>query len=125
MTTVQEILTFLETLAPRYMKMEWDNVGLLCGRPGREVRRILVALDPFENVCREAAEWGAELLVTHHPLIFQPVRALTDDTSVGRCLLFLAARDMAAINAHTNLDCAPGGVNDCLAGALGLEETVV
>ncbi len=68
---------------------------------------------------------GAELLVTHHPLIFQPVRALTDDTSVGRCLLFLAARDMAAINAHTNLDCAPGGVNDCLAGALGLEETVV
>ena len=125
MTTVQEILTFLETLAPRYMKMEWDNVGLLCGRPGREVRRILVALDPFEDVCREAAEWGAELLVTHHPLIFQPVRALTDDTSVGRCLLFLAARDMAAINAHTNLDCAPGGVNDCLAGALGLEETVV
>lgn len=118
MTTVQEILTFLETLAPRYMKMEWDNVGLLCGRPGREVRRILVALDPFEDVCREAAEWGAELLVTHHPLIFQPVRALTDDTSVGRCLLFLAARDMAAINAHTNLDCAPGGVNDCLPGAL-------
>ncbi len=58
MTTVQEILTFLETLAPRYMKMEWDNVGLLCGRPGREVRRILVALDPFEDVCREAAEWG-------------------------------------------------------------------
>ena len=76
------------------------------GRAGRS-GGFLVALDPFEDVCREAAEWGAELLVTHHPLIFQPVRALTDDTSVGRCLLFLAARDMAAINAHTNLDCAP------------------
>ena len=94
-------------------------------RQGREVRRILVALDPFQDVCQEAADWGAELLVTHHPLIFQPPRSITDDTSVGRCILFLAARDMAAINAHTNLDCAPGGVNDCLAGALGLEETVV
>ena len=79
----------------------------------------------FQDVCQEAADWGAELLVTHHPLIFQPPQSITDDTSVGRCILFLAARDMAAINAHTNLDCAPGGVNDCLAGALGLEETVV
>ena len=125
MITVGDVLEFLETLAPRYMKMDWDHVGLLCGRSGREVRRILVALDPFQDVCQEAADWGAELLVTHHPLIFQPPRSITDDTSVGRCILFLAARDMAAINAHTNLDCAPGGVNDCLAGALGLEETVV
>lgn len=125
MNTVGDVLEFLETLAPRYMKMDWDHVGLLCGRSGREVRRILVALDPFQDVCQEAADWGAELLVTHHPLIFQPPQSITDDTSVGRCILFLAARDMAAINAHTNLDCAPGGVNDCLAGALGLEETVV
>lgn len=123
MNTVGDVLEFLETLAPRYMKMDWDHVGLLCGRSGREVRRILVALDPFQDVCQEAADWGAELLVTHHPLIFQPPQSITDDTSVGRCILFLAARDMAAINAHTNLDCAPGGVNDCLAGALGLEET--
>ena len=72
MTTVQDVLDFLQTLAPQYMKMDWDNVGLLCGRPDREVRRILVALDPFEAVCREAADWQAELLVTHHPLIFQP-----------------------------------------------------
>lgn len=110
MNTVGDVLEFLETLAPRYMKMDWDHVGLLCGRSGREVRRILVALDPFQDVCQEAADWGAELLVTHHPLIFQPPQSITDDTSVGRCILFLAARDMAAINAHTNLDCAPGGV---------------
>ena len=120
MNTVGDVLEFLETLAPRYMKMDWDHVGLLCGRSGREVRRILVALDPFQDVCQEAADWGAELLVTHHPLIFQPPQSITDDTSVGRCILFLAARDMAAINAHTNLDCAPGGVNDCLAGAESL-----
>ena len=59
MTTVQDVLDFLQTLAPQYMKMDWDNVGLLCGRPDREVRRILVALDPFEAVCREAADWQA------------------------------------------------------------------
>ena len=68
MNTVGDVLEFLETLAPRYMKMDWDHVGLLCGRSGREVRRILVALDPFQDVCQEAADWGAELLVTHHPL---------------------------------------------------------
>ena len=125
MTTVQDVLEFLQTLAPQYMKMDWDNVGLLCGRPDREVRRILVALDPFEAVCREAADWQAELLVTHHPLIFQPLPSVTDGTSAGRCILFLAARGIAAVNAHTNLDCAPGGVNDCLAHVLGLEQVEV
>ena len=71
MSTVKDILEFLETLAPRSMKMEWDNVGLLCGSKAAEVTTILVALDPFEGVCREAAEIGAQLIVTHHPLIFR------------------------------------------------------
>ena len=123
--TAKDILQFLETLAPRTMKMDWDNVGLLCGRESREVNRILVALDPFEGVCQEAARWGADLIVTHHPLIFTAPRAITDDTSVGRSILFLARHDIAAINAHTNLDCAPGGVNDCLASVLGLEQVRV
>lgn len=123
--TVKEVLEFLETLAPRYMKMDWDNVGLLCGRRDKEVQKILVALDPFEDVCREAAKWGADLIVTHHPLIFEAPRSITDETSVGRSILFLAAHDIAAVNAHTNLDCAPGGVNDCLAAALGLENARV
>lgn len=118
--TVSDVLTFLETIAPRYMKMDWDNVGLLCGRRDKEVHRILVALDPFEGVCREAENWGADLIVTHHPLIFEAPRAITDETSVGRSILFLARHDIAAINAHTNLDCAPGGVNDVLASTLGL-----
>ena len=56
MNTVGDVLEFLETLAPRYMKRDWDHVGLLCGRSGREVRRILVALDPFQDVCQEAAD---------------------------------------------------------------------
>lgn len=122
---VKDVLAYLETLAPRYMKMDWDNVGLLCGRETKTVERILVALDPFEDVCREAISWGADVIVTHHPLIFQAPRAITEDTSVGRCILTLAAHDIAAVNAHTNLDCAPGGVNDVLAERLGLSEVRV
>ena len=123
--TVQEILDYLQTLAPVHMKYEWDNVGLLCGRRTQLVRRVLVALDPFEDVCQEAAELGADLIVTHHPLIFSPARSVTDDDPVGRCILLLAANGIAAINAHTNLDCAPGGVNDVLAQTLGLEDIQV
>ena len=121
MTTVADILRFLETLAPRSMKMDWDNVGLLCGSKSAEVTKVLVALDPFEGVCHEAADVGAQLIVTHHPLIFRAPKAITDDTSIGRSIMFLCAHGISAINAHTNLDQVPGGVNDVLAAKLGLE----
>ena len=125
MTTVKDILQFLQTVAPKSMKMDWDNVGLLCGSEKQEVTKILVALDPFESVCREAAEVGADLLVTHHPLIFQPPKSITDDDGVGRAILQLIRSGISAVNAHTNLDCAPGGVIDVLARTLGLEEISV
>ena len=121
MATVNDILQFVETLAPRELKMDWDNVGLLCGSKNAEVTRILVALDPFEGVCKEAADTGAQLIVTHHPLIFQAPTAITDETSVGRSIMLLCRHGISAINAHTNLDCAEGGVNDVLAARLGLE----
>ena len=123
--TVHDILTFVETLAPLSMKYDWDNVGLLCGSAGQEVHKILVALDPFEGVCREAADKGADLLVTHHPLIFRPRKSVTDGDDVGRSILFLAKHGISALNAHTNLDCAPGGVNDVLAETLGLADVEV
>ena len=125
MATVADILSFLETLAPRNMKMDWDNVGLLCGSKRTPVTKILVALDPFEGVCREAAEIGAQLIVTHHPIIFQPLRNVTDETSIGRAIRILCKHDISAINAHTNLDQAPGGVNDVLARTLGLADISV
>ena len=124
MATVKDILNFLETLAPASSKMEWDNVGLLCGSKNAEVTKILVALDPFEGVCQEAASIGAELIVTHHPLIFQPARSVTDETSIGRSIMLLCSRGISAVNAHTNLDVAPGGVNDVLAAKLGLTNIV-
>ncbi len=120
MITVNDVLRSVETLAPRHMKMEWDNVGLLCGSKAQPVKKILVALDPFENVCQEAITLGADLIVTHHALIFRPINAITDDTETGRSIMLLCRNGISAINAHTNLDCAPGGVNDTLAQTLGL-----
>lgn len=121
MATVADILAFLDTLAPRSLKMDWDNCGMLCGRPGREVHRILVALDPFDTVIDEAIRVKADLLVTHHPLIFRNgLMAVNEDTEAGRCVLKLVENSIAAINAHTNLDIAPGGINDVLAQTLGL-----
>lgn len=125
MATVNEILTFLDTLAPRHMKMDWDNVGLLCGSKKTEVTKILVALDPFEGVCKEAVDFGAQLIVTHHPLIFKALKSVTDETSIGRSIQLLCREGISAINAHTNLDCAPGGVNDRLAAALDLADVQV
>ena len=125
MATVADILRYIETdLAPRSMKMDWDNVGLNCGHMDRPVTKILVALDPFEHVCREAKEFGAELLVTHHVLIFRP-GFITDTTAQNRNVLFLIENGIAHINAHTNLDLAPRGVNDVLAATLGLESVQI
>ena len=119
MTTVSDILTFVETLAPRSMAMDWDNVGLNCGYSDRPVKKILVALDPFTHVCREAKEVGADLLVTHHALIWKP-GFINDTNNQGRNTLFLIENGIAHINAHTNLDQAPGGVNDTLAKKLAM-----
>ncbi len=126
MTTVADILAYLEALAPGYMTEDWDNAGLLCGHKDCQVRKILVALDPFYSVCQEAIAEKADLIVTHHPLIFRDaMAAVNDDTQTGRCLLTLIEHGIAAINAHTNLDKAPGGINDVLASTLGLRNIEV
>ena len=124
MATVADILKFIETVAPPRMKEDWDNVGLNCGRADRPVTKILVALDPFTHVCREAKETGADLLVTHHALIWRP-GFITDRDNQGRNTIFLIENGIAHINAHTNLDIAPGGVNDVLAAKLGLEHVEI
>ena len=119
MATVKNILDFIQTIAPVSMKEDWDNVGLNCGHADQEVTKLLIALDPFENVCKETKEIGAQLLVTHHALIWEQ-GFITDQTEQGKNSLFLIENKIAHINAHTNLDCAPGGVNDILATKLGL-----
>lgn len=124
MPTVSDIMKYMDTIAPPNMKESWDNVGLNCGHSDAAVSKILVALDPFPHVCQEAKEWGAQLLVTHHALIWKP-GFITDGSVWGQSTLFLIENGIAHINAHTNLDCAPGGVNDVLAATLGLQNIEV
>ena len=116
-----DVYRALDQWAPFDIQMDFDNAGFLVGRGEREVRRVLVSLDITEAVAAEAGRWGAELIVSHHPVIFHPVKALTDQTSTGRTLLLLAEQGIGAVCAHTNLDAAQGGVNDCLARALELD----
>ena len=125
MATVNDILTYLESIVPQYMQYEWDNTGMLCGSRNKEVKKILVALDPFQEVCQEAADVGADLLITHHPLIFDALKAINDETDMGRAIMVLIQNGITAVNAHTNLDCAPGGINDTLAEILGLSNVEI
>lgn len=125
MTTVQDIYNVLFAAAPEYMKMEGDNVGLICGRANREVTRVMIALDASHEAIHEAKDEGCELLVTHHPLIFNPIRRVSDQAFGGDDILFLIENQIAAINLHTNLDCAPEGVNQVLAETLGLQDITI
>lgn len=124
MPTVADILHFIESFAPEYMKEPWDHVGLNCGHADRPVQKILIALDPFQAVCQEAKDIHADLLVTHHALLWD-AGFITDETPQGENALFLIENGIACINAHTNLDCAPNGVNAVLAKRLGLTDVSV
>lgn len=121
--TVGEIASLLEEFAPLSLAMDWDNVGLLLGRRERKAGRIAIALDLTEETAAEAVSMRADMLITHHPAIFRKIGCLTGDHWQQRLLLSLAENGIALYSAHTNLDCAEGGVNDALARALGLSDT--
>lgn len=119
MVTVQAIADFFETRVPSALKLDFDNVGFLVGRSEASVSKVLVSLDITEPVIEEAAGAKAELILSHHPVIFGSIRSVTDADLTGRKLLALAEKKIAAICLHTNLDAAEGGVNDALMSALG------
>ena len=117
--TVQDIFTALCQLAPLETALSYDNPGLLVGNAEDKVQKCVVALDCTTSVLQTAQQLGAQLIVTHHPVIFNPLRAVTatgEDSRVYRCI----RAGVAVISMHTHLDSAAGGVNSCLAEALGL-----
>ena len=122
MVSVKAVYGYMDRIAPFAFQMGFDNAGFLVGRGEQQVDRILVALDITEEVVAEAVEKNCRLIVAHHPVIFQPAKAITDETVTGRVLLALVENRIAAICAHTNLDAVKAGVNDCLAEALELLE---
>ncbi len=117
---VAELLATVGRLAPPPLAEEWDNVGLLVGRHNQPVRRVLVALELRDEVLGEAAEWGCRAVVVHHPTIFPALSAVTDDQVAAELVLQAAEARVAVIAAHTNLDAAAGGLNDIMAGLLGI-----
>lgn len=119
---LQEVLATLDDIAAFSLAATWDNVGLMVGDPTMTVTGIMVALDPTEEVLAEAHTRQANVLVTHHPLIFQPLKAMRTDQPLGRLLALAARQNMAVVACHTNLDMAKGGVNDVLAARLGLSD---
>jgi dinuclear metal center YbgI/SA1388 family protein len=117
MCKVIDFYRYLDAIAPFAAQEAWDNSGFLVGDGDAAVTKVLVALDATEEVLSEAAEMGAELVITHHPVIFSPLKELHPSD-----MAYLAARKgIAVICSHTSLDIADGGVNDCLARALGLQ----
>lgn len=125
MASVKDIYRLIDEFAPFKTQMDFDNAGFLVGRGDTWVTRILVALDITEEVVQEAVRRDCQLIVSHHPVIFGGAKSVTDETVTGRVLLALAENGVAAVCAHTNLDAALGGVNDCLAQRLDLRDTTL
>lgn len=121
MTLVGDIFDFMCSFAPPALAEEWDNVGLLCGGRETPVSRVLIALDITPAVAAEANKKGAQLVVSHHPVIFHPLRAVEE----GSAVWLLVQGGVSAICMHTNLDLCEGGVNDALAETLGLCDVAI
>jgi dinuclear metal center YbgI/SA1388 family protein len=121
MATVDDVIRFLDELAPPVLAESWDNVGLLVGRRGRSVERLMTCLTITPDSASEAVERDADLIVSHHPLPFRPLKTLTDETSEGRLLLELIEANVAVYSAHTAFDSAPDGINQRWAIGLGLQ----
>ena len=120
MKTVQDIFDTLCRLAPLDLQLDFDNSGFLVGHPDQEVNRVLLTLDITEHVVDEAISTGVQLIISHHPLIWDPLKSITS-SGEGARVLRLIEHQIAAICVHTNLDIANGGVNDVLMQKLGGE----
>ena len=121
---VSDIVGIINKNFPFALAEEWDNVGLQLGNPDTIVKRLMVALDPLSEVVENAVSSGCQLLVTHHPMIFKPMRQITSSTVGGSLVLKAASSGLSVISMHTNYDISSGGLNDILAERLGLSETV-
>ena len=122
MKTINDILNFFEEFAPCATQMSFDNAGLIVGDKYTAVSRVLVALDITEDVVNEAESLGCELIISHHPVIFAPIKRL----SPSSVPYLLAQKGISAVCMHTNLDLGEKfGVNICLADALGVKNPVL
>lgn len=120
MTLVKDIAALLEDFAPLSLQESYDNAGLVCGNPEAEVSSILLTIDVTEAVIDEAIAEGHNLIISHHPLVFQGIKKLLPDNEVNRCLIKAIRHDLNIYSAHTNLDSVLQGVSSRMADKLGL-----
>lgn len=123
MMLLSDIIKSIEDFAPKYIKEDFDNVGLMVGDKKRGISKILLALDCTNEVIEEAKVNSVDLIITHHPLIFRKPSSITTDTLQGSKLMELIKHDIALYSAHTNLDSAKNGMNETIAKLLGLKES--
>lgn len=122
---VCELHAALEARIPRSYACEWDNDGLMCTpNPQTEVCRVLCTLDVTDAALRYAAENGYDTVLSHHPLIFRPLCALTPDAHIAKKVIFALQNGISVLSYHTRFDAMPGGMNDLLAAALGVADAV-
>ena len=122
--TLAELLLAVEELWPESLAEGWDEVGLVAGHPSSPVSKVMFAVDPTLEVIEEAVDLGAELLITHHPLLLKGVTSVAATSAKGRAVHRLIESGTALLTVHTNGDSAVGGVSDVLADALGLQDAV-
>ena len=125
MIKCRDVMDVMERIAPKKLAEDWDNPGLLVGSPDDEIRRILVCLDVREETVARAKAGDFQMIVAHHPVIFKGLKKLRTDLPDGRLLGALLRSGIAVFSAHTNLDCAEGGVNDVLAERIGLDPKTI
>ena len=121
----RDIMWMMEDMAPAKYAEQWDNPGLNIGDPEADINKILVALDATENVIDEAIAKGADMIITHHPLLFHAVKKINYNMPDGRKIMKLIKNNINHFAAHTNLDAAKGGTNDRLADIIGLKDISV
>lgn len=122
MSTVADVVAFLEDFAPPQLAEGWDNIGLLIGREQAEVRKLLTCLTLTPDVADEAVSENGQLVVTHHPVLFRGTKKITSSTSEGRMLLGLIENGVAVYSPHTCFDSAASGINQQLAESFGLAD---
>ena len=120
---LKDILAYVGQFAPWELAEPWDNVGLMVGNPDQEATGVLIALDPTLQVIEEAILEKANIILTHHPLIFHPLKSINTATPIGQFLKKALVHDIAVVSCHTNLDIISDGVSDALARALYLRNT--
>lgn len=125
MSRVKDIAKEIETIAPKFLKEDYDNVGLMVGDKNKEVKTVLLALDCTKDVIKEAIQYNSDLIITHHPLLFKKPKSIIKEDLVGEKVISLIKEDISLYSCHTNLDSAKDGINETIVKMLGFESNKI